>query len=433
MKAIYLSVDGKQQGPYTQDQLRQAIKQGQFARETPAWHDGLPEWVPVGDLVLVPPAPAHSPPPPPVVAPSHQGRVADQAHQHAKARPVAMIIGGIVLVGSLAGAAVWGIRLAETPVTSSGSPLVAPSVTPVVRATPAVEYASQSPADPFLKQGLDALQTWNFDKAIAVFSQAIEVDSKSVKAFVGRAEAYQANFDYDRAIADETSALRLDPNDADALEERGWDYYQKGDLDNAITDCTAAIALNPDDVAVFLGVTASGNAFEARGLAYYAKGELPEALADLKKYLSLQSNTGDRTGYECLEVSLFIWLIEVEQNHRMDGPNQELAAALQQCSSAEPDSMAPKASHYLLGDLTEIELLIAAKTSPCEADFYIGMKHLLSGDTAGAKGFLQKSVGTRDNTQIQYPCAVARLARLTNQTQIPGGGTPISLPPSVPK
>jgi hypothetical protein len=63
MNAIYLSIDGKQVGPYTQDQLRQAINQGQVTRETPAWHEGLTEWIHVGGLINEQPGSAWVPPP----------------------------------------------------------------------------------------------------------------------------------------------------------------------------------------------------------------------------------------------------------------------------------------------------------------------------------------------------------------------------------
>src|ERR1039458_7962275 len=108
MKAIYLSVDGKQTGPYTQDQLREAIEQGQVARETPAWHEGLTQWVDAAGLVMMPPPPAYTPPPPPpVVAPVRSGNVVSQGTPRLKTHASAMATVGMILLTVLAVAFAW--------------------------------------------------------------------------------------------------------------------------------------------------------------------------------------------------------------------------------------------------------------------------------------------------------------------------------------
>ena len=59
---VYLSKDGKQYGPYTVEQLRKYVQQGNFTTEDLACHDGQ-NWVTVaqvpgfaagGDLVTTP-------------------------------------------------------------------------------------------------------------------------------------------------------------------------------------------------------------------------------------------------------------------------------------------------------------------------------------------------------------------------------------------
>ena len=47
--------------------------------------------------------------------------------------------------------------------------------------------------------------------------------------------------DYDRAIADYNKALELDPKDATAYNNRGYAYRQKGDYDKAIADYDKAL------------------------------------------------------------------------------------------------------------------------------------------------------------------------------------------------
>jgi hypothetical protein len=51
---IFLNLDGQQQGPYTPEQLQAWLQSGQVAPETPAWHDGLTDWIAAGELVAEP-------------------------------------------------------------------------------------------------------------------------------------------------------------------------------------------------------------------------------------------------------------------------------------------------------------------------------------------------------------------------------------------
>jgi hypothetical protein len=72
MSDIYLLIEGKQEGPYTEEQVRQSLAEGLIPSDLPAWHDGLQgEWVPISSIVEVDPQslPLTNPPPLPVVAP----------------------------------------------------------------------------------------------------------------------------------------------------------------------------------------------------------------------------------------------------------------------------------------------------------------------------------------------------------------------------
>src|SRR4029077_16859301 len=58
-----------------------------------------------------------------------------------------------------------------------------------------------------------------------------------------RGNAYSAKGDHDRAIADYTQVINLDPKSAIAYNNRGLAYRAKGDLDRAIADYNQAINL----------------------------------------------------------------------------------------------------------------------------------------------------------------------------------------------
>jgi tetratricopeptide (TPR) repeat protein len=67
-----------------------------------------------------------------------------------------------------------------------------------------------------------------------------------IKAVLARAAAYDRKQQYDRAIADYDTALQLDPAQADAFNYRGEVWRRKGDRPRALADFGAAIRLNPE-------------------------------------------------------------------------------------------------------------------------------------------------------------------------------------------
>ena len=85
----------------------------------------------------------------------------------------------------------------------------------------------------------------DFDRAIADYTQAIQLDPKNAVSYNNRGAAYGIKGDLDGAIADYARAIQLDPKDATAYNNRCIVYTGKGDLDRAIADCTQAIRLDP--------------------------------------------------------------------------------------------------------------------------------------------------------------------------------------------
>jgi tetratricopeptide (TPR) repeat protein len=67
-----------------------------------------------------------------------------------------------------------------------------------------------------------------------------------IRAVLARAAAYDRKQQYDRAIADYDTALQLDPAQADAFNHRGEVWRKKGDRPHALADFGAAIRLNPE-------------------------------------------------------------------------------------------------------------------------------------------------------------------------------------------
>jgi tetratricopeptide (TPR) repeat protein len=64
----------------------------------------------------------------------------------------------------------------------------------------------------------------DYESAIKLYGEAINLDPKSFEAYFGRAGAYRAQGKYDEAVFDFGDAIRLKANDAQAYYERGKVY-----------------------------------------------------------------------------------------------------------------------------------------------------------------------------------------------------------------
>jgi tetratricopeptide (TPR) repeat protein len=115
-------------------------------------------------------------------------------------------------------------------------------------ATKPDDISSEAPVDasPCL-----AAITANDDDAIISRCDALIGNERNtrpdrIKAALARAAAYDRKQQYDRAIADYDTALQLDPAQADAFNHRGEVWRKKGDRPHALADFGAAIRLNPE-------------------------------------------------------------------------------------------------------------------------------------------------------------------------------------------
>jgi tetratricopeptide (TPR) repeat protein len=113
----------------------------------------------------------------------------------------------------------------------------------------------------------------DFERAIADFDQAIQLDPKSSRSYNARGRAYQGKLQHDRAIEDFDEAIALDPTYAAPLNNRGNAYRSKGQLDRAVEDYARAIEINPNFAL----------AFANRGIAYQNKGQNDRAESDFDR------------------------------------------------------------------------------------------------------------------------------------------------------
>ncbi|MGH6974104.1 MAG: tetratricopeptide repeat protein, partial [Stellaceae bacterium] len=104
----------------------------------------------------------------------------------------------------------------------------------------------------------------------AIIQSGQETTMNLAIAFYDRGNAYDDKGEYDKAIADYTQALQLDPRHETALVNRGLAYKHKGDYDRAIADFNAALGLKPDDE----------DAYIDRGLTFEKKNQYDRAEQD---------------------------------------------------------------------------------------------------------------------------------------------------------
>src|SRR5262245_56834188 len=114
----------------------------------------------------------------------------------------------------------------------------------------------------------------DYDRAIAGYSKAIELDPNYAVPYYNRALNYhRQKQDYDHAIADYNKAIELDPKLVVVYGARGYVYLRKQDDDRAIADFNRTIELNPRDALSYAG----------RGIIHEFKQDYDRAIADYSK------------------------------------------------------------------------------------------------------------------------------------------------------
>lgn len=242
----------------------------------------------------------------------------------------------------------------------------------------------------------------DLDGALADYNRAIELSGGNAVAYYNRGITKQTKGDLDGAIADLNPAIELDPKNASAYHSRGGAKAMKGDLDGALADYNRAIELNPKSAATYYN----------RGDLFFSIRNWDGALDDYNRFFDLSQE-----GQE--DPRFYVWLI-LARTGKIDAANKDLGNYLEQRGNTA--DWFSKEAHYLLGRISEANLLAAAKSSDkktengqlCEAWFYIGMKKLIGGDKHGAQDCFNKSVSTDQKDYSEYHFARAELKALRN-------------------
>jgi tetratricopeptide (TPR) repeat protein len=143
------------------------------------------------------------------------------------------------------------------------------------------EVTKQVKAAAFLSRGHAYYEQKDYDRAIADFDQAVQLDPKESMYVYMRGVAYDAKHDYERAIADMSRAIELKLNDADYYWGRARAYAEKQDYAAAIKDCDQIIRLDPNDA----------KALYLRGVLKIARGD-SSGYTDVSRARQIDPNIG---------------------------------------------------------------------------------------------------------------------------------------------
>jgi tetratricopeptide (TPR) repeat protein len=132
----------------------------------------------------------------------------------------------------------------------------------------------------YLQRGNVYYRIPDFERAIADYDKAIQLNPADANAFNNRGVVYAARGDYSSAVADLTQAIQLEPDNPVAYYSRGNVYVLSGGYDEAIADLDKVLQLRPD----------SPETYFSRGRIYTLKGDLRRAKTDLEAALRLSKD-----------------------------------------------------------------------------------------------------------------------------------------------
>jgi tetratricopeptide (TPR) repeat protein len=119
------------------------------------------------------------------------------------------------------------------------------------------------------------------DGGILFANRALQLNHNDAYAYSWRGLSYSDKKEYDRAFADFDHALRLDPNHFDTYYFRGLAYSNKKDYDRAIADFSQAVRIDPNNIDVYFWL----------GDAYCKKGDYDRSIAVFEAMLLIEPDS----------------------------------------------------------------------------------------------------------------------------------------------
>jgi tetratricopeptide (TPR) repeat protein len=245
------------------------------------------------------------------------------------------------------------------------------------------------------------------DDSFADCSKAIELNPRFARAYNDRGIVEMDSFrDYKDAIADFSKTIELNPAFAPPYINRAWVKRRLDDSNGALQDLNKAIEIDPGHATVYA----------LRGCIQNDLSHFQDALNSFRR--AVEINPADE------KCRIRIWLISARLGERTNA-TVELAEHLKSLPRAYLTRWPVPVERFLTDTLDEKDVLESAniplqsprvlKEPLCEANYYVGMKHLLAEDKTGASGFFQKAIDTDIVGYSEYESAAVELSAIKTQ------------------
>jgi len=247
--------------------------------------------------------------------------------------------------------------------------------------------------------GLSYRHKKDFERAIASYNRALEINPRSKDALLFRGVAYADQAEYDLALRDYNEALRIDPAFVSPYAIRAGTLVKKGDYKGAVADFTRGLELGAGNAALYSRMWASLYANDGKAASADAQKLLQTDLSENQRpYVLIAGYLGLRKQNKVAEASAFL-RVALKQPNDISWPTQVM--------------------RFLLGDLSEKQLtqLATDNDKATEARAYIGMMKILTGDSSSAKLHFEWVKANGNKTFAEYDLALAELSRMPRASQ----------------
>jgi tetratricopeptide (TPR) repeat protein len=122
-----------------------------------------------------------------------------------------------------------------------------------------------------------SIEVVDYEAAVAVCTELLEIDPLNVDAYFSRAYAQNELGNYEESILDYTKVLLMNPKYTIAYNNRGYAYAQLGDQESAIADYTRALLTDSTYSLALLN----------RAYSYLAIDDLDSVLADAEQLATI--------------------------------------------------------------------------------------------------------------------------------------------------
>ena len=156
--------------------------------------------------------------------------------------------------------------------------LETPTAVPQIVIQAAAPAESNHDYDALFQSALSAQKAGDFRKAIALYTEAIELNLKIADSYVNRGAAYGSIGDFALELQDINTSLALEPK-SEAFNNRGNYYFRRENYNRAIQDYNNALELNP----------ANANSHTRIGVIHSLRDNHDNAIESFSKALQLDS------------------------------------------------------------------------------------------------------------------------------------------------